>query len=148
MHMPDPGAVIGSIARRMRQRALIAFAEFDLNTASTTQEVPLFRRNVDRIIATYQRAGFEPNMGSKLYDAFRSAGLAPALAAFTRAGEIDATGVEFLVESMRSLLPAMEKVGVATAAEVDLPTLGERFAAEAAGICVFYPRLVGAWAWT
>jgi len=148
MHMPDPGAVVRGIARQVRPGALIAFAEFDLNTASTTREISLFRRSVDQIIATYQRAGFEPNMGSKLYDAFRFAGLAPALTAFTRAGEIDATGVEFLVESMRSLLPAMEKVGVATAADIDLPTLGERFAAEAAGACVFYPRLVGAWACT
>ena len=150
MHVPDAGPVLAGIARAMRKGALLAFAEFDLDTVTASRELALFRTCVDMIIGVYKRAGFEPNMGSKLYDAYRAAGLAPDLAAFTRVGAGDAAGVEFLVESVRSLLPAMEKVGVATAAAIGIDTLGERLTAEAAAAdaCVFYPRLVGAWART
>jgi ubiquinone/menaquinone biosynthesis C-methylase UbiE len=147
MHLPDPGAAIAEIARQVRPDTVIAFAEFDLATAATSRQMPLFAQCVGWIIAAYTRAGFEPNMGSKLYAAFRSAGLTPQLSGFTRAGAVDADGLEFLVESVKSLLPAMEKVGVATADDVDVATLGARLMAEATAAdgCVFYPRFVGGW---
>ena len=112
--------------------------------------MPVFAQCISRIAATYTRAGLEPNMGSKLYAAFRAGGLAPELFGFTRAGAADVAGVEFLVESVKSLLPVMEKVGVATAAEVDIATLFDRLTAEATAAdgCIFYPRLVGAWSRT
>jgi hypothetical protein len=60
----------------------------------------------------------------------------------------DETGVDFLVESVRSLLPAMEKLGIATRDVVKVDTLRDRLLRESASgdNCVFYPRVVGAWA--
>jgi hypothetical protein len=54
---------------------------------------------------------------------------------------------EILVALMQSLLPVMEKLGVATAKEVELSTLVERMRNEVIarrGI-VLSPALIGAW---
>jgi hypothetical protein len=53
-----------------------------------------------------------------------------------------------MVESLRSLTPLIVKLGVATPEEIGIDTLGKRLLAEAGdgGHCIFYPRLVGAWA--
>ena len=48
----------------------------------------------------------------------------------------------------RSLLPAIEKFGIATVAEVDIDTLADRLrkATIAADACWLSPVMVGAWA--
>ena len=63
-------------------------------------------------------------------------------------GGEDEAGFDFLVESVRSLMPAMDKLGIASASEIDIDTLKESLLAEAASgdHCIYYPRLVGAWA--
>jgi hypothetical protein len=60
----------------------------------------------------------------------------------------DADGFAFIVESTRSLMPAMEALGIATAADIGIETLQQRLLDEAGAgdPCIFYPRLVGAWA--
>jgi hypothetical protein len=57
-------------------------------------------------------------------------------------------GFDFLTESVRSLMPALEKLGIASPDEVGIDTLSERLAAEAgaADAAIFYPRFVVAWA--
>jgi hypothetical protein len=53
-----------------------------------------------------------------------------------------------LAETIRSLLPAIEATGVATAAEVDPDTLADRLRADvvATGGVAASPPLIGAWA--
>lgn len=149
IHMPDPAAAIARISGAVDPGTAIAFGEFDLSAAAATRPLPLFELQLARIIETYRKAGLEPDMGSKLYAAFRGASLEPELFGFTRIGSrSDRAGFSFLTEPVRSLLPVMEKLGVATAEEVEIDTLGERLMAEAeaADPCYFYPRFVGAWA--
>src|SRR5690606_24503638 len=91
----------------------------------------------------------EPDMGSKLYAAFKAAGLAPKLVGGVRIeGGDESAGFEYLAETMRTLLPGMVAAGIATEAEIGIDTLADRLRAEAVagGHCVFYPRLIGAWA--
>jgi hypothetical protein len=63
-------------------------------------------------------------------------------------GGADSVAFDFLAETIRSLLPRIVDMGVATEDEVNLETIAERFRAEAiAGDnCLILPRLVGAWA--
>jgi ubiquinone/menaquinone biosynthesis C-methylase UbiE len=151
LHLREPAKAIARIARGARPGTTIVFCEMDLGTTHASREMPLLNECLDRIVAVYKAMGFEPEMGSKLHGAFRAAGLAPELFGLTRVADgNDAAAFDFLAESVRSLLPAMEKVGVATATEVGIDTLSERLAAEAAtaDACVFFPRFVGAWART
>jgi ubiquinone/menaquinone biosynthesis C-methylase UbiE len=151
IHVADPAALLALLAQRVRPGTTIAFIEMDVGTASALPPLPLMERCVNWIIEVYRRAGRESEMGSNLFAAFRSAGLVPGMTGFTRiASEEDQDGFAFLTESVRSMLPAMEKLGVARAEEVGIDTLRDRLVAEAGrgGHCIFYPRLVSAWART
>jgi hypothetical protein len=69
----------------------------------------------------------------------------PTLKGFTRVGNAtEAEGFSFLAESVRSLLPMMEKLGITKAADVDIDTLADRLEAEAKASdpAIFYPRFV------
>ena len=127
----------------------IAFIEMDIDQAGAIPEIPLLRQCIDWITTTYRRAGAEPNMGSGLYATVRAAGLNPAMAGMTRMANSEDTIVfGFAAQSLASLLPTMEKLGVATAAEVDVGTVAARLHAAAVDgdHCLLMPRLIGAWA--
>jgi ubiquinone/menaquinone biosynthesis C-methylase UbiE len=149
MHMSDPADVVGSLARRVRRGGLLVFVEMDIDHTAALPELPLLTRCLHWITTTYRRAGFETNMGSRLFAAFRGAGLTPDLHGTSRiAGGPKAVGYDFAAETIRSLLPLMEELGVTTAADVDVDTLAARLQADAiaSDACIFLPRLVGAWA--
>jgi hypothetical protein len=117
----------------------------DMDRAEASAPFPLFDRHVGNIIKMYRAMGLSPDMGVKLYATYRAAGLSPELFGFTRVGNADEMdGFEFLAESVRSLMPALEKLGITTPEEVDIDTLSDRLAAEAAATdpAIFYPRFV------
>ncbi|MEJ0097126.1 MAG: hypothetical protein WDM84_03240 [Bauldia sp.] len=112
-------------------------------------ELPLLTQCIGWITATYRRVGVEPNMGSQLYAAFRAAHLDPRLAATTRIESgPDAIAYRFAAQTLMSLAPAMEKLGIATAADIGIDTMADRLreASLAGDHVIFMPRLVGAWA--
>lgn len=148
IHLPDAAATISRIARQARPGTPLAFAELDLTSASATKNLPLMTRNIAHIIEVYRKAGFEPDMGSRLHATFRAAGLEPTLLGYTRIGSrADTAGFDYLVESVRSLAPVMAKLGIVSPDEIGLDTLRDRLLAEAdaADACIFYPRFIGAW---
>ncbi len=149
IHVPEPASLLDMLAQRVRTGATLAFVEMDLSTATALPPLPLLGRCVDWIVEVYRRAGRESDMGSKLFATFRAAGLDPSMIGHTRiASETDRDGFAFVTQSIRSLLPAIEKLGIARPEDVGVDTLFERLAAEAEGgsHCIFYPRLIGAWA--
>jgi ubiquinone/menaquinone biosynthesis C-methylase UbiE len=149
MHVPDPVAVVKAAIRFSKPTGIIAFIEMDISESSTLPELPLMTRCVDWIVQTYRKVGVEPNMGSQLHATFRAAGLDPLLHGTCRIeGGANAIAYDFAAQALQTLLPAIEAYGIATAAEVDPPTLAARLreAAVAGDHCMFLPRLVGAWA--
>jgi hypothetical protein len=102
------------------------------------------------VIAAFERAGAEVDMGLKLDATFRAAGLPPpeCYAAARPVAGADSAGYAVFAAVARSLLPAIEKFGIATAAEVAIDTLAQRLSDEtvAANACWLSPVLVGAWA--
>jgi len=54
---------------------------------------------------------------------------------------------DYMADTVRSLLPAIERAGIATAAEIDVDTLAERLRREAVanGACIMLPPFIGAW---
>lgn len=148
-YQPDPGAVLRHLASLLREGGVLAFHETDLSTASTRPNVPLFKHVVDLVIETYRRANLEADMGSRLYPAFREAGL-PAPRMFAASPVESGTGsaaYAALARVVSSAAPIMERLGVATVAELELETLESRLRDEItrADAVVFMPRFVGAW---
>lgn len=150
VHLPDPAALLRALVPKLAPGTTVSFLEMDMSTGAAVPPSALLQQNLGRIIEVYRRAGRQMDMGTALFPTFRAAGLEPQLAGFTRIGSgAEAAGFHFFTESVRSLLPFMEKLGIARPEEVGIDTLYERLAAEMGpDHCIFYPRLLGAWAKT
>ncbi len=123
----------------------------DIEQAGAVPELPLLDRCIELVVTTYQRVGVDPNMGSKLYATFRAADLSPALIGTTRieSGR-DSIAYAFTAQTLMSLIPTMEQLGIANAAEIDVDTLANRLRQQAVAgdHCIMMPRIIGAWATT
>ena len=102
------------------------------------------------MVDTFRLVGTEMRMGVKLYGAFVAAGLpAPSmrLSAVIGGGGSSSDWLNVIAENVRSLLPEMERLGVATAAQVSIETLAERLCREvtAGGGVILGRSEIGAW---
>jgi len=150
-YQPDPAAMLQHLATQLRKGGVMAFHECDLTTASTSTQpaLPLFTRMVGHVVETYRRANLEADMGSRLHEVFCHAGLpAPRMIAAARV-ESGAESLAYasVAKVVESAAPMMERLGVATIAELQLDTLEARLREETvqADAVVFMPRFVGAW---
>lgn len=152
LYQPDPAAALRTLTRLVRPGGVVVFQEFDMRIARSTPLVPTYQWCCDRIIALYERAGLEADMGSRLFGAFIRAGLpAPTMIGAARVeGGADSYVYRYMAATMRSLLPMFERLAVATPSEVDIDTLEVRMRAEAleSTSSLVLPMFVAAWART
>jgi hypothetical protein len=90
----------------------------------------------------------ELDMGGKLFATFVAAGLPmPQMIAAARIdGGLHSPVYDYLAGVLRSLLPVLERAGIATAADVQIDDMAERLRKEAVAqdACIMLPPLVGA----
>ena len=149
LHVPDPVGAIRRLTAFLNPGATVAFIEMDIDQAGSVPKIPLLAGCVDIISQTYRKVGVEPNMGENLYATFRSAQLSPELTGMTRiTNASDMVIYGFIAQTITSLMPAIEKSGIASAETIDVPTLAERLQEQAVAgdVMIMMPRLVGAWA--
>ncbi len=150
LHLGDPVAAVRRVAGHVRPGGVIAFQEQEGATAPPFYPaLALYERVGTWLTETMRRARVDLHMGLKLYQVFQEAGLpAPALRADTLvAAGPDSPLYQYIAHTIRSLLPLMERLGIATAEEVAIETLAERLRAEvvaARGVITWAP-LIGAW---
>jgi SAM-dependent methyltransferase len=150
MHVPDPAAALARMAGMVRPGGVAAFGDIVLPTRRTEPDLPLVGTFNGWLLETLRRLGRPVDMGLRLSAAFREAGLpAPGLAtgAPMERGP-DALGYSIMAGDVTSLIGHMERLGVATAAEVGPETFEGRLRAEAAetDAVLSNPLMVGAWA--
>jgi SAM-dependent methyltransferase len=151
MYLPDPVAVIRGLVGRVRPGGVIAFQENDFTYPPTTfPPAPLHQQVMRWTTPPPGGGGPDQQMGSKLYQTYLDAGLpAPKLRldAPVGGGE-DWPGYAYVADTVRSLLPMMERMGLVSAEDVDVETLADRLRAEALeqrGVQML-PIVMGAWA--
>jgi ubiquinone/menaquinone biosynthesis C-methylase UbiE len=149
LYLPDAAASLRRLADLVRPGGIVAFQEMSMPLIRSVPHGPLFGRSLGWAMETFARAGFEVDMGGKLYATFGAAGLpAPEMTAGGRVeGGAQSPAYDYMAGTLRSLLPMTERLGIATAAEVDIDTLAERLRREAVdnNACIMLPPLVGAW---
>jgi len=149
LYLPDPIATLQRFRSFLRRDGVIAFQEMDMETASQTPASDLFNGVRSWILSAFRSGGAELNMGSKMLRAFLSAGLPrPTMIAASRVESgPDSYAYAYLAAILRSLLPLLERAGLATAEEVALDILADRLRQDAVANerVIFLPRLVGAW---
>ena len=149
MYYPDPVDAIRKLAGHVRDGGLFVFQEFDLANCRSLPPVPTFERHVAWIKQTLIATGARTQLGLELYSVFVDAGLpGPSMRMdAVIGGRPDCPAFELTAEVTRSLLPAMEKLKIANAREVDISNLASRIRDEVVGArgLVLSPGLIGAW---
>ena len=149
LYLPEPAEALKQLARQVRPGGLVIFQEMDMLTGRSLPPVPLYERVGHWITTTFQRAGVDTEMGSRLFATYRRAGLpAPELLSGARAMGGDCAELcAWQASTLGSLLPLAERLGVVTREEVQIETLASRIGAEiaAGGGSVHAPVFVGAW---
>jgi len=148
-HLTQPAALVRRLLSNLRPGGVVVFQEPDLTTVRAEPPCPLLEATIDRIAGTIARAGGNPRSGLRLRTTFMEAGLpAPRM---ILEGRVDSEGESpvwsMLAQQTRTLLPVMERFGLATAEEVDVETLAARLREEATALdAVQVFPFVGAWA--
>jgi SAM-dependent methyltransferase len=149
MYVPNPAAVLRTQAALLRPGGLVAPIEFDLHSAQSLPPTPLVQQTLAWIGEAFERAGIHSALGPRLSASLREAGVRPQgmIGVQPHLGPEDPGGPALLAGIVRTALPLIERMGVATAQDVGIETFQARLAAELASAeAVFaHPMLLAAW---
>jgi ubiquinone/menaquinone biosynthesis C-methylase UbiE len=146
---PDPVSLVRCIANLVRPGGIILFHEPDREQTLSIPPVPTYDRAYQWVSETYRQSGMDVRMGAKLYSTFCAAGLAaPTMRMHSLIGGANARDeVHLDADQARVLASEIERLGIATASELDIETLVERITKEmAANQSIIVGRAeIGAW---
>jgi SAM-dependent methyltransferase len=132
--VPDPAAFVRRLAGHVRDGGIVAFQEPANATLApmSLPPSPLLQQIWAWILETYGRTGMDLYMGLRLRSVFAEAGLPPPAMHLDAAagGGPDWPGYEYMARLIRTILPLITQLGVATEAEVEIDTLADRLRAE------------------
>jgi SAM-dependent methyltransferase len=151
LFQPDPTMMLRKLVRQLCPGGVIVFHEPEWDNTRSIPPSPTYglcRRWIGdalRLVGTP-----DTNLASRLYQAFVGAGLtAPSMRmqTFVGGGVQCTDWLHAVAELVSSLLPAIERMGVATAAEVEIETLSERLRREvlANGSLIIGRTEIGIW---
>ena len=152
MHQPEPAKTLRSVAAMVRGGGIVAFQEYNVTSRSMVAfpPTPLWEDALGWIATALERAGVQTEMGFKLRGAFLEAGLPEPKMELNApvGGGSRWGGYEFAAGTLKTLLPLVERFGIATAEEVGVETLAERLREEMveSGGVGKPPEMVSAWA--
>ncbi len=150
LYLPDPDDVLRRFAGLVRKGGVVAVMEYEMTAAGALPPTALSAQVSFWIAESFRRSGLDPSLGARLAQVMRNAGFGAAtvlgVQGYFETGDPDAARMAAGI--IRTLLPVLEKTGVATPDEVDIETLEERVAQDCAHHDAIFkpPTLVGAWA--
>jgi ubiquinone/menaquinone biosynthesis C-methylase UbiE len=150
-HQADQTAFLRKAVSFLRRGGCVGFIEpaYDVTMQMSMPMVPLYEQILAFCVDAFMSVGVRPNIGRHFVELFHKAGLEePALAHDVPTGGPNSQLVEWLSLTLTSLLPHLEKLGVTTAAAVEIDTLGERLrkAASVAPSQLSAVPFISAWA--
>jgi len=148
-HLRDPVAALTHHARSLRPGARVVVMDLDASAMRSVPATPAVSETLGWILRGFKHVGANPMIGSRLGELLEAAGLHhPTVVGFSSYhSSNDLDGPLLLAGVVRSLLPALERVGFGPG-RIDPDTLPRRMADELASshAILVPPTLVGAWA--
>jgi ubiquinone/menaquinone biosynthesis C-methylase UbiE len=131
MYTGDVAKTMQGIVEHVRPGGVVAFMEAEFSVvlgylrAGSSDLLPKAWEWADQV---FRQSGAQTSMAPQLFQAFVSAGLGVPQMELRApmGGSDDWIGYEWAVESMRSILPLLEKYDITTSDEMGLDTLGNR----------------------
>jgi SAM-dependent methyltransferase len=150
MYQNDPATSLRSIMRYLREDGLVAFQELDSTACRSWPPVPVFDEAARWLMEGLRSSGARPELGLEMHSLFVDCGLpAPRMRMDTLvSGERESPVYKLLAEAVRSMVPTLEKLNIASGAQVKIDTLADRIRQDVIArraIAMSY-GLVGAWA--
>ena len=147
IHTPNPALIVQQAVAQVRSGGIVAFQEYDLSHASPSTPAKPLADKVSRLLVEFFTRVTHADIGLRLFPLFQEAGLVKiqSRGEFLVDGGANSPFYEWAAETLRSVLPKLEGLGLTTREEVDIDTLRERFRQEAVtvGGSVASPVLVG-----
>ena len=150
MFQRDPAAMLRGLVRHARPGAIVFFHEPDWDGVRSSPPAPIYEQCSQWIAETLRLSGADIRMGTRLFSTFVAAGLpAPSMQLETLIGGVanNADPLHLVADLAGTLAGEMERLGVATAAEIGIETLAERMISEtaASGSVILGRFEIGAW---
>ena len=151
LYVPDPAVTLRGLVERLEPGGIVAFGEFNFLADSmvTHPPTPSGESLWGWMQAVVRGIDLDPATGYHLRNTFLEAGLPePEMNSCAPVGGgPDFPGYDYGAESLRSMLPLILKLGIATEEEVEIDTLARRLRDDvvASGGVIKTPELVGAW---
>jgi 2-polyprenyl-3-methyl-5-hydroxy-6-metoxy-1,4-benzoquinol methylase len=136
--IPNPSAAIARLSNYLRRGGIMFFHELDWDGARSSPPVPTYDRVCGWIMRTIEGGGAQIHLG-----AHPTLRLESVIASGAAAIDV----IHLVTDLVATLLPSIEREGIADASEVDLPTLAQRILAEVGADGTLIGRAeVAAWA--
>lgn len=150
IYIRDPAALLRQLLGYLKPGGIVAFQDLDWGDGPIADPPsPLLTQAWGYVKEMFHRAGLNNRMGLSLHGAFVAAGLAaPRMSLFAPVGGgADFDGYDYMASGLRSNLPHIVRLGVATEQELALDSFAERLRAEvlAQQGTFALPTFVGAW---
>lgn len=149
MHLKEPAAIVRALSRLVRSGGVVSFQDYNVSRCHAVPPIQLVTACTDWVVGAIRAAGGNPNMGEQVASVLLDAGLPVNGAASTiPAGPAESVLPRYVADTVRSVLPAVLKYGIATEAEVDIDTFADRLtqALKEAGATFWSPELAATWA--
>ena len=134
MYMADPVEALQQLITHIKPGGIVAFhePEYTRYPAYRHPDTPLMNQLYRWILEVFEHSGAHLDMGMGLYRTFIEVGLPPPEMHLQSpiGAEEQWVGYRYMSTIFESLIPLIEKYGIATVEEVDIPTLSERLRAE------------------
>jgi ubiquinone/menaquinone biosynthesis C-methylase UbiE len=150
MYQDDPADSLRKITQHVRAGGLVVFQEVDTRVSRSCPAVSTFDEAARWLAEALRGSGARPELGLEMHSLFLDSGL-PAASMRVDAmvsGEAESPVYQLLAEAVRSLVPTLSKLKIASPAHVRIDSLADRIRQEVVArraVVVSY-GLVGAWA--
>ena len=150
LHQREPEDTLARLVRTLRPGGIAAFHEIEIEAGCwSSPRLPLLELTYRLIVDTFVCGGMVTDIGTRIRRGFERAGVRDVHV--MREGRVeagrDSGAYEYLVRVLRTLLPALERLRIASAAALDLDTLEQRLRDEATAAGARFVPVFFASAW-
>ena len=149
LHQHDPSAALTSVMKHVPSGGIVAFQEPWFSRGFSIPKGPLFEEVTGWLHSTVRASELDGDIGLRLPALFVSVGLPAPKLTFEMLVDCSPESeiCQFVVETVRSLLPRLDQLGIVASAQVQVDTLAERLSQEQGqlGSVLGVMPLVGAW---
>jgi predicted RNA methylase len=150
MYQDDPVWSLRQITKHLRANGLVVFQELDTSACRSCPAVSSFDEASRWLGDALRGSGARPELGLEMHSLFLDSGLpAPSMRVdAVISGAAESPVYSLLAEAVRSLVPTLQKLNIASPANVQIDSLADRIRSEVLArraVVVSY-GLVGAWA--